>query len=267
MKIILCYFSCTGNTKLACEYIAGVLKEHSVELFDMTIKKSPDFTKYDLCGFAAFTDYYGPSKLFEDFMASVPKGNWKRNAFVFNTHAGASGKTLLLMRDYVYSRGYNVVAAASLTAPVNFPPQRVNPNDETDINPNPEMLEKFNKFISQLSSILEIQKKEEAVPECKIVLSEEEMNWPYCVRIASREDMGLKKTDEKLCTRCGVCVKKCPYAAIELKPYPVFNQKKCYGCWRCYNICPTKAIYTKKVKNNGHYPAPAEEYKKKLRIK
>ncbi len=46
---------------------------------------------------------------------------------------------------------------------------------------------------------------------------------------------------EDKCTKCSLCANVCPYFAIELKPYPTFNEE-CFGCHLCITKCPTKAL-------------------------
>lgn len=44
------------------------------------------------------------------------------------------------------------------------------------------------------------------------------------------------------CTGCGVCVKRCPQNAIEIKDnYPVVNKDKCNLCGKCTDFCPNNA--------------------------
>ena len=44
------------------------------------------------------------------------------------------------------------------------------------------------------------------------------------------------------CTGCGVCVKRCPENAIEIKGgYPVTDKHKCILCGKCSDFCPTTA--------------------------
>ncbi len=61
------------------------------------------------------------------------------------------------------------------------------------------------------------------------------------------------KLDKEKCTRCGLCVQKCPGNAIlqprvmsdsgqEEKGYPVFMPELCAGCGLCWNICSVGAI-------------------------
>lgn len=44
------------------------------------------------------------------------------------------------------------------------------------------------------------------------------------------------------CTECMLCVKICPYFAIDFKEQITFNPDKCFGCGLCISKCPVKAI-------------------------
>ncbi len=44
------------------------------------------------------------------------------------------------------------------------------------------------------------------------------------------------------CIRCMLCVKVCPYFAIEMKDQITFDPHKCFECGLCVSKCPTKAI-------------------------
>lgn len=89
---------------------------------------------------------------------------------------------------------------------------------------------------------------------------------PVYARTKAREDMGQKYVDEALCTECGICARLCAYGAIELRPKPVVDIDRCYGCWGCYNRCPEKAIYTNKYRGVAHYPKPHESLREKLKV-
>ncbi len=65
------------------------------------------------------------------------------------------------------------------------------------------------------------------------------------------------KLNKEKCTKCGLCVRKCPDNAIlqprimsesgqEEKGYPVFMPELCAGCGLCWNICPVGAITPEK---------------------
>lgn len=44
------------------------------------------------------------------------------------------------------------------------------------------------------------------------------------------------------CVKCLLCEKICPYFAITMDEYPIFNTRKCFGCHLCVSKCPTKSI-------------------------
>jgi ferredoxin len=43
------------------------------------------------------------------------------------------------------------------------------------------------------------------------------------------------------CTKCGICVDKCPVGAIDIANYSV-NRKACIACMGCVNNCPARAV-------------------------
>lgn len=49
------------------------------------------------------------------------------------------------------------------------------------------------------------------------------------------------QVDEKLCTHCGLCVKRCPAGAIVKGEECVTNAEKCIRCCACVKGCPQKA--------------------------
>lgn len=263
MKGLICYFSNTGNTKLVCQAIAARVKNAEWVLHDLTEKTIPNLDDYDIIGLATYTDFWGPPQKVQSFLESLPSQDGNKTAFVFNAHAGESGKTLMILKDWMKSKKFKVIAGHSLATPVNFSPAIadgwINAEDPTE-----QAIEEFNKFILQLDNSLVQIKNGEEVPEFIVTLSEEDMSFPFAVRNMAKDDMGDIFVDENLCTNCGKCQTICPYDAIELNPYPIIDNSKCYGCWACFNNCDSKAIYTSKVRGNGHYNHPTEIFKEKL---
>lgn len=47
---------------------------------------------------------------------------------------------------------------------------------------------------------------------------------------------------EEKCTQCNLCVRVCPYFAIEMKDKITFDHDACFGCGLCISKCPTKAL-------------------------
>ncbi|MCP4543167.1 MAG: 4Fe-4S dicluster domain-containing protein [Chloroflexi bacterium] len=261
MKGVICYYSGSGNTKLACRYIA----EKSQTLFDLVDvvkEKDVDLAPYDVVGFATFTDFWGPPYLFQTFIEGLVQQQDKR-AFVFNTYGALSGKTLRVLERSVAAKGFNVIAGHSLKTPECYPPMIAGGRGAEDA-PNEKQLQSFDTFISELEQLLTSIKEGQEINRQKVRIGLVNSILPVFPRTRAREDMGEKYVDESLCTECGVCEKQCPYEAIRLEPKPVFDMDKCYGCWRCYNLCPEHAIYTDKFRGGPFYPRPNDQLKEKL---
>lgn len=262
MKGIICYYSGSGNTKLACEYIKKNVKNCDFELYDIVKTKIPDFSKYDFIGFATYADYGGAPQYMHNFFDQIDSQS-NKYSFIFNTHGSVSGHTLKDIESLASDKGFNVLIGHSLHTPESFVPMRA-VNITFGKSPSTKELNNFNNFIKKLDIIVEdISLNKPPKPE-KIKISLASKLFPKFTRNEARKYMGKKFVDESLCNECGLCRDGCPYSAIKLKPKPVFDENKCYGCFRCYNRCPQKAIYTQKLKNKGHYPEPSEKLKNKL---
>jgi ferredoxin/flavodoxin len=260
MKGVICYYSGTGNTKLACQYIAG----HSGASFDLVnvIKeKVISLQSYEVVGFATSTDFWGLPQIFQTFIEALPQQTGKP-AFVFNTFGAVSGRTLGLLEEAVTSKGFNVLTGHSLRMPENYPPMIARGMGARS-SPNEKRLRKFDTFISDLRRLLE-RLARERIEARRVSVGFLNSVLPLKPRTSARKDMGEKFVDDSLCTECGICQDNCPCEAIRLQPKPQFDVNRCYGCWRCYNLCPAHAIYTKKFHKGPYYAGPDDELKGKL---
>lgn len=222
----------------------------------------PDFSKYDVAGFATFTDFGGVPQYFCGFFDKLaPQSN--KNAFVFNTYGAISLKTLKMFSMIAQAKGFNVFSGYSLHTPENYPPMRKKGRG-ADESPTAKDLKKFDEFILRLDKNLKlIGSGQEPVKE-KIKIGLPGSLIPAFPRTKAKSDFGIQELNETLCIECGTCEKGCPYEAIRLDPKPVFDHNKCYGCWYCYNHCPKQAIFTKEFKGECQYPKPSPDLVKRL---
>jgi ferredoxin/flavodoxin len=261
VKGIVCYYSATGNTRFAAEYVARHLGFEYV-LHDVR-DGPPDFSRYDFAGFASPTDWLEEPMLVRRFMQSLPQAKGKP-AFVLVTHGGMPGKTPASIAKAAAARGFAIVGCHVLKAPDNYPPivAQGRPNDA--LRPLESDVRALDGFVSGLRiALAEIGAGKTAIPvTVKAPLKYRLI--PSMSRERSKKSQGPKYVDAALCTKCGKCAKSCPYLAITLAPTPVFDEAKCMGCWACFNLCPTRAIYTNKLRGKGQYSGPPKRYKEIL---
>ncbi len=262
MKGIICYYSGSGNTKLAIEYLRKKITVGEFELLDITKKSIPDFSKYDIAGFATFADFGGPPQLMYDFIKKVKKQK-NKPAFVFNTYGFISVHTLKQLGELVTSNGFNVILGFSLHTPENYPPMRNN-KMAFDNAPKPKELRNFDSFINELEEKMKSVKSGQQLEPQKLKSGFMGLVFPKFPRTQSKKDFGIQQVQNELCVECGICKKVCPYDAVELNPKPIFDHKKCHGCWACYNHCSKKAIITPKFKGEHQYAKPNSQMIKKL---
>ena len=262
MKGMICYYSGSGNTRLAANYIKEHTRHADFELYDIVRTAMPDFSEYGIVGFAAFTDFWGAPQYVHDFFARMDPYPGKP-AFVFNTFGAISGKTLKQLADLAHSKGFHVLAGHSLHTPENYPPMRRR-GMAADDAPSPKEFDAFSAFIARLDRMLEAVKDEKPLPHEPIKLGFSNRLLSAFPRTKAKKDFGKQNVDEGKCIQCDTCEQVCPYEAVKLSPFPVFDHSLCRGCWACYNHCPQQAIFTKKFKGECQYPKPNEMLTKKL---
>jgi ferredoxin len=264
MKGIVCYYSATGNTKLAIQHI---IKKLSIpfDLCNIARDPVPNFAQYDIAGFACPVDWLAEPYLMRKFLSELPTVNGTP-AFVFTTFGGLPGRTLPNLKKAASLKGFKVIAAHGLHTPDNYPPVLYSGRHKNYGMPDDREMEALTDFINELETAIEDIGKGRPVKEAKVKTNLLGAIAGNMSRERSKKAQGPKFVDEKLCTKCGKCEKGCPYKAIKLDPYPKFDESLCYGCWACFNRCPEKAIYTKKYRGKGQYPGPTEELKKKLPV-
>jgi len=265
MKGILFYYSGSGNTKLASQYISKKLQNIELEMFNVVkTNEIPELDSYDIIGFATFIDFAGTPFLFEEFIEKLPQQNDKL-VFIFMTYGFMYGKGLKILSKQLTRKGFNVTSGFALKTPESYVPANVRGIGNIN-NPTEKMLKSFNEFISDLNNIGEsfVNGNDIKIRNIRTGFLNNLFPESFHTPTRARDDMGEKFVDDSLCTECGICEKGCPYSAITLNPKPQFDMTKCYGCWYCYNHCPEQAIYTAKFRGEGHYPRPTEQLKLKL---
>jgi ferredoxin len=263
MRGVIFYYSGTGNTALACRYLARRLPA-AFELIDVTKARDAGAGSFDMAGFATSTEFWGVPRVLETFIESLPQQDGVP-AFALNTFGGASGKAQLILAEEVAAKGFRVLAGHSLRMPENYPPMIAGGMGAPNA-PGPKEMAALDSFVSEVASLASDVREGGRVEGRKLKVGFVNSLLPRRSRTTARDDMGPKSVDASACTECGQCARECPYGAIRLDPKPVFDMSACHGCWRCYNRCPEHAIYTRKFHGGPFYPRPDDALRGKLGV-
>lgn len=256
MKGIIYYYSSTGNTALAVEYLKKQVSNIEIDLCNIAIDEILDANIYDIVGFASFAEYLGPPTLMNNFIENMNTQEGKP-AFVLNTYGGFSGPTLTEFGRQVELKGFKLVSGFSLNMPMNYPPMRRR-GKHSDNAPTPKDIAKYDGFIKQLELLISRIDSGETLKSINRGISLKKLV-PRVPRTQAKKDYGKQTIDKDRCVNCGTCARVCGYKAIEMNPSPEIDHGKCNGCWACYNMCPKQAIYVKSYKGEHQYKGPSQE--------
>lgn len=265
MKVALVYYSATGNTKLACEYVKRCIHGICIDLIDFMEITSFVITEYDIIGFAFFTDAWQPPNILLEFIQRLSEVQ-NKYAFALNTFGCISGKSALTISRTLKNKGFQVIEAFSLHAPESYPPMIASGKGYNE-SPSPSEFRRFQNFINRLQeSFSKIARGEEIRsrrPKLKFI------DWlvPGNPAAFTRILYGTLelKIDTEACTQCGLCTQYCPVKAISVLHKVHIDQEKCQQCWSCYNHCPYRAVKVGKYTGQGQYRKPIPRYQNKFK--
>lgn len=245
MKILLIYFSGTGNTKRIAELYKSAFAANGAQVDEVELPTEgalPDVTEYDLIGFGYPIHSFNAPKLLLKACKLLPKRNKKKdgvkNAFIFKSSGEPvrmSDVSSLKMRKILKRRGYVVNNEYQYVMPYNIIFRH------TD-----QEVYRMWTVAQQLvpADVAEILRGEKHLPR-KMFMGGF-LAWILrCEHWGAHVNGKLYKAN-KDCIKCGKCEKLCPVHNIHIKQKGK-NKKvkfgcKCIMCMRCVQDCPKAAI-------------------------
>lgn len=246
---MILYFSATGNSKYVAERIAASLEDQAVSIE----QQNPDITlkENEVLGIVTPTNWWELPILIREFIQKL-KINAPEKPYIFvvstyGTTAGASGSDA---KHELKRRGYEMSAAFSIKMPDNWTPI-------FDLS-NPEEVKKQNE---DAEFALEQLIKRIGARELG---NHQEHKTPYVIKPITNVFLNYERKTKHLyvedsCIGCGLCAKKCPVQAIEIRDKkPKWVKDQCAMCLGCLHRCPKFAIQygNGKTKVHGQYRNP-----------
>jgi Pyruvate/2-oxoacid:ferredoxin oxidoreductase delta subunit len=251
-KIIIYYFSGTGNSKNVALWFANTAKEKGIDcqLFNIAQIDRLNIKKTDpeaLIAFASPVHGFNYPPVMLHFIMRFPKG--KNKVLLMNTRAGMligkfitpglSGITFYLSSLILKIKGYSIRAMFPVDLPSNWISVHPGLNARTVKYLHQKNKERINAFADRvLQGKSDFRSLREIIQD--ILASPISLGYYFAGRFFISKTYYASKD----CDNCDVCIKGCPVKAIKKvdgRPFWTFN---CESCMKCMGNCPKKAIET-----------------------
>lgn len=126
------------------------------------------------------------------------------------------------LQDIVQKKGFSVVSAIAAIAEHSIAHKYAKDRPDKD---DSRLLKEFAGEIKE-----KLKKQDFSTPEIP-------GNRPY----RKVGNAGIVPKPTKACTKCGLCVSRCPVGAIDKNNPAKVNKKACISCMRCVSVCPHQA--------------------------
>lgn len=251
-KIIIYYFSGTGNSAKVCEWISSLAHQKQINAEQINIGKTDrlHIKKPDpgaLLIFISPIHGFNYPPVMMHFIMRFPRG--KNPVVLMNTRAGMlirkfitpglTGIAFLFSSFFLKLKGYKIRGWAPFDMPSNWLSLHPGLNMPTIKFIHARIKER----VTQLSDTI-LQGKNSFKNWYELVL--DLLIAPVSVLYYFIGRFFFSKTyyAGKECDNCGLCVRECPANAIKTikeRPFWTFD---CESCMHCMSHCPKKAIHT-----------------------
>jgi len=247
-KVLIQYFTGTGNTEKACFLIKDFLIKSGYETDLLRVEKNTVIPNqvYDRYIFAFPIYGFSAPSLYIDFLKKLP--NLKSDTSILSINGAAvikgknipgnSGSAPNIISNILKKKGYNITLIENISYPENWT-QVSNPPNEIDqktiFEKSDEKLFEFcNDFINKNQKLYKVTFMKNII--YKFIKT--------MFILLARRIFGKLYIADKKCNSCGFCVKICPSQTIKMfGKKPVWGSD-CQACNRCINLCPQKSIQT-----------------------
>lgn len=252
-KLIIYYFSGTGNARNVSYWINDIAIKRNIEseiidISKLKSRKNIKLPKDALIGFCSPTHGFNFPPIMFHFLLRFPKSN-NNSCFIINTRAGMKAGNIFLpgisgMAQYFAAvilrlKGFKIFAMHPIDLPSNW--ISFHPGLKPTVVDS--IYSKRKRETERLAqNIFNGKKNFKGLKPILIDLLITPIALLYY--IIGRFILAKSFYASKDCTKCDLCIQKCPIQAIKTIHDRPFWTYKCESCMQCINICPERAIET-----------------------
>lgn len=251
-KLVVYYFSGTGNSENVAHWLADVAREKGMEASLNNIAKT-DRLIISVPETEALVAFVSPIHGFNyppvmlNFILRFPKGH--NNVLLLNTRAGMligkwnvpglTGIAFYFSALFLKLKGYSIRSMFPVDLPSNWISVHPGLNERTVKYLHERNQEKVYRFARKvLDGGTDFRGVREIVQD--LIISPVSLGYYFIGRFFFAKTYYASAD----CDNCGLCIKSCPVKAIKTidsRPFWTFN---CESCMHCMSNCPKRAIET-----------------------
>ncbi|MCL6591005.1 MAG: EFR1 family ferrodoxin [Firmicutes bacterium] len=237
-KVLIHYFSGTGNSAAVAELAAGELQQSGFEptLRSITEGRLPYSSTYNYHVFIFPIYALSLPAIMKKYLRRLPPGRGTKT-MVLAVCAGYEGRALYGAARILKRRGYDVQLSDTIICPGNFT-QITNPSPAGEQDRIRACAAINAKAATSRFLAGKISKR-----TCGFLSRLWTGALGFLFTVFGRRFLGKSYVADEACVQCGKCARACPTGALRLVKRPRWNYK-CQACQRCINLCPQRAIQT-----------------------
>ena len=252
LKLVVYYFSGTGNSENVARWMADIAKEMGTEVslinIGRTARRGIEAPDPDtLVAFVSPIHGFNYPPVMLNFLVHFPKG--RNNVLLLNTRAGMligkwitpglTGIAFYFSALILKLKGYSIKSMFPVDLPSNWISVHPGLNERTIKYLHEWNQEKVYRFARKvLAGGTDFRGVREIIQD--ILISPISLGYYFIGRFFFAKTYYASAD----CDNCGLCIRSCPVKAIKLvdnRPFWTFN---CESCMHCMSNCPKRAIET-----------------------
>ncbi|XOQ43303.1 MAG: hypothetical protein ACFWTN_02425 [Clostridium sp.] len=250
MKILVAYFSGTGNTAYCAKYIKNHLQQDGIQVRTASIERllNDDIAQYDTVIFGFPVYACDVPDIMKHYLRQIPPDSMS-TAYLFCTAGAYSGNALHRAAGLLKAVGCRVAGWADVTMPGSDALaflQKDSPAAKKLCSRDFSRIEPLDRLVEKIrSDIADGEKHAREIRNARIpvkligTLANGVVH--LCYAPLRRRIMDKFYADGN-CIRCGYCEKICPADNIKVTTEGVRFGDTCFLCMRCVHQCPKEAI-------------------------
>ena len=251
-KLVVYYFSGTGNSENVSKWLAETAHEKGMDVQLINIGKTdrlnilpPDSEA--LVAFVSPIHGFNYPPVMVNFLLRFPKGS--NNVLLLNTRAGMligkwitpglTGVAFYFASIILKIKGYKINAMFPVDLPSNWISVHPGLNERTVKYMHEKNNERVKRFAEKvLAGRRDFRAVREIIQDT--LIAPVSLGYYFVGRFIIAKTYYASSD----CDNCGLCIKSCPVKAIKMVDNRPFWTFKCESCMHCMSYCPKKAIET-----------------------